>query len=288
MASQFPLAPSSIRWTPPPQNIVKVNFDGSVLQHDSSAAVGFIFRDCSGCPFFASARKLGKANVPIAEATALRDSLLKAKKLNYSHLMVEGDSALIINCVTERLKCPWKLLQIVQDIKKIASSFSLVSFHHVLREANFTANALANLGQNLDTQHCWESNLLSSVRVTVNFDLFGGGCLRDVRMVDALQVSFGGAMKEYKSTHLLKVYSSSTSSRPNIKWPPPSGQVKINFDDSVIQQSSDVAAGFIIRDEVGCLLVASARKIVKTTILIAEATALRDSLLFMLWGFKIS
>ncbi|KAL6223247.1 hypothetical protein ACLB2K_006635 [Fragaria x ananassa] len=126
MASQSSLTSSSIRWTPPPQNIVKMNFDGLVLQHDSSVAV--------------------------------------------------GDSALIIDCVTGRFKCPWKLLQIVQDIKMIASSFSLVFFHHVLHEANFAANALANLEQNLNTQHCWESNLPSSVRVALNFDLFDGGC----------------------------------------------------------------------------------------------------------------
>ncbi|KAL6225510.1 hypothetical protein ACLB2K_004360 [Fragaria x ananassa] len=55
MASQSSLTSSSIRWTPPPQNIVKVNFDGSVLQHDSSVVVGFIFQDCSGCPLLASA-----------------------------------------------------------------------------------------------------------------------------------------------------------------------------------------------------------------------------------------
>ncbi|KAL6218343.1 hypothetical protein ACLB2K_011557 [Fragaria x ananassa] len=64
---------------------------------------------------------------------------------------------------------------------------------------------------------------------------------------------------------------SSTGSRLNIKWnPPPQGQVKIKFDGSIIQQTSDVVAEFILRDDVGCPLIAFARKLGKTTVPIAE------------------
>ncbi|KAL6196043.1 hypothetical protein ACLB2K_031660 [Fragaria x ananassa] len=88
------------------------------------------------------------------------------------------------------------------------------------------------------------------------------------------------ATYHYATPNRINSSLSNTGSRLNIKWnPPPQGQVKINFDGLVIQQTSDVVAGFILRDDVGCPLIAFARKLKKTTIPIAEATALRDNLL---------
>ncbi|KAL6214489.1 hypothetical protein ACLB2K_013923 [Fragaria x ananassa] len=77
-----------------------------MLQQSSDAAAGFILRDDSGCPMLASAHKIGKKTVTIAEAIALRDSLLTALKLGFQNVLVKGDSSLIINCVIGRFKCP--------------------------------------------------------------------------------------------------------------------------------------------------------------------------------------
>ncbi|KAL6135191.1 hypothetical protein ACLB2K_067419 [Fragaria x ananassa] len=139
---------NSIKWTPPLPCVVKINFDGSVLQQSSDAVVGFVLRDDAGCPVVADARCIWKANVSVTKATALRDGLLKAKEMNAKNVVVEGDSSLVINCVNMKFKCPWKLIQIIQDIIMIATFFDHISFHHVLREANFVANALANLRHN--------------------------------------------------------------------------------------------------------------------------------------------
>ncbi|KAL6144911.1 hypothetical protein ACLB2K_055601 [Fragaria x ananassa] len=76
----------------PLPSVVKINFDGSVLQQSSVAAVGFVLRDDAGCHVVVAARRIGKTNVSIAEATALKDSLVK-------NVVVEGDSSLVINCV---------------------------------------------------------------------------------------------------------------------------------------------------------------------------------------------
>ncbi|KAL6137943.1 hypothetical protein ACLB2K_063232 [Fragaria x ananassa] len=132
-----------------PNSTSSINFDDSVIQQTVNVGAGFILRDNAGCPLIVSARNLGKTIVPIAEATALRDSLLKAQEMAIQDLLVEGDSSLIINCVNEKFKCPWRLLQIIQDIKKIASSFHHIHFQYNFHEANFVANTLANLGH-----HC--------------------------------------------------------------------------------------------------------------------------------------
>ncbi|KAL6141888.1 hypothetical protein ACLB2K_060174 [Fragaria x ananassa] len=81
-----PRCDSSIKWTPPPPGVLKINFDGSVVQPSSNAAMGFLLRDDAGCPIVAAARSFGKTTVPVAEAIALRDSLLKAKEKEFKKL----------------------------------------------------------------------------------------------------------------------------------------------------------------------------------------------------------
>lgn len=84
---------------------MKINFDGSVVQPSSNAAIGFLLRDDAGYPIVVAARSIGKTTVPVAEAIALRDSLLKAKEKELKKVIVEGDSFLIINCVNSKFKC---------------------------------------------------------------------------------------------------------------------------------------------------------------------------------------
>ena len=62
-----------------------------------------------------------------------------------------------------------------------------------------------------------------------------------------------------------------------MRWyPPPPGFVKLNFDGSLIHSSA--AGGFIIRDWTGRLIKAGATYYGDTSILVAEARALRDGL----------
>ncbi|KAL6136960.1 hypothetical protein ACLB2K_062255 [Fragaria x ananassa] len=95
----------SIKWTPPPPGVVKINFDGSVLQHSSGAAVGFVLRDDAGCPVVVVAHCIGKTNVSVAEATTLREGLPKEKEMNIKNVTIKGDSSLVINCVNMKFKC---------------------------------------------------------------------------------------------------------------------------------------------------------------------------------------
>ena len=37
-----------IRWTPPPEDFYKINFDAAVFQEDNRAGIGVIVRDCNG------------------------------------------------------------------------------------------------------------------------------------------------------------------------------------------------------------------------------------------------
>ncbi|XP_050387311.1 uncharacterized protein LOC126803570 [Argentina anserina] len=140
-------------WSPPDTGNVKINFDGSVINNSTTS--GFVFRDHNSRTLFTAARKIGDASVPVAEALALRYSLLLARDRGFRHIEVEGDSKLVIGAVNGNVKFPWKLRSLIQDIKTIANNFEVVVFKHVLRDANFVANAIASVGHSCTNDVIW-------------------------------------------------------------------------------------------------------------------------------------
>ncbi|KAL6129923.1 hypothetical protein ACLB2K_068305 [Fragaria x ananassa] len=92
----------------------------------------------------------GTASVPFDEVLALRNNLLCAKEKGVLKVEVEGDSKLIIDIVNGVCDPSWRLLKVVKDIKLLSCYFESIRFKHVFREANFVANALANLGHRVE------------------------------------------------------------------------------------------------------------------------------------------
>ncbi|KAL6141309.1 hypothetical protein ACLB2K_059599 [Fragaria x ananassa] len=82
-----------------------------------------------------------KASAPVAECFALKIGLAAAKRFGYNNFFAEGDSSLIINCIVP-VEVPWRLKSLVCEILELSLSFSSISFSHVIREANFLADAL--------------------------------------------------------------------------------------------------------------------------------------------------
>ena len=74
-------------WQAPSSSFVKINFDSSVM--GDSLASGFVNRDAPGRPISAAARHVRRAFVLVAEAVALRDSLVKAKEKGFTRVEVE-------------------------------------------------------------------------------------------------------------------------------------------------------------------------------------------------------
>jgi len=102
----FGLAPKNkiVQWEPPPPGSVKINFDGSV-QH-TSAAGGYIIRDCKGMVLRAGSHHYGCASVLMAEAHALRDGMQAATVAGYKDIIVEGDNQMIINALLGGISSP--------------------------------------------------------------------------------------------------------------------------------------------------------------------------------------
>lgn len=166
-----------IKWRPPDQGFTKLNFDGSVV-NNQSAAIGFILRDAAGYPVCAGSRNIASLHVPITKALALREGLHSALRQNLVKVQAKGDSKLIIDCVLNKCSIPWRLKMVIRDIQWLATKFQDIQFVHIFKEANFTADALANLGHHPHSVGTWDSHLPTSVTPALRFDLSSLGCPR--------------------------------------------------------------------------------------------------------------
>ncbi|CAN6723400.1 unnamed protein product [Malus baccata var. baccata] len=110
----------------------------------------------------ARALNLDGATISVAEAAALKEGLLIARRKGVKKLMVEGDSKL--------------------DIKWLASEFQHISWKHIYREANFVVDALAHVGLIVANPHFWDFCLLISTMEAFNFDCMGNGCIRGFKL----------------------------------------------------------------------------------------------------------
>ncbi|PRQ39203.1 putative ribonuclease H-like domain-containing protein [Rosa chinensis] len=170
-----------IRWAPPQEGSVKLNFDGSV-DGSNMAAARFVIRDHSGFPIVAGSRKIGFSSVPVAECSALKDGLLQALHSNLSKISVEGDSKLVIDCIKKIHAPPWRLRPLIRDIQIISSFFEDISFSHVPREANFVADPVTSLGHQAFEPTIWRNKLPLSASSAFSLDQLGCGVSRGFQL----------------------------------------------------------------------------------------------------------
>ncbi|KAM1554946.1 hypothetical protein TB2_007404 [Malus domestica] len=83
---------------------------------NSVAAGGFVVRNVLRNLLIVGALNLGHNTINGAEALALREAIYWVKRKNFSHIIVEGDSKLIIDDVQGKCEMPWNLRRILDDV----------------------------------------------------------------------------------------------------------------------------------------------------------------------------
>lgn len=105
----------NIRREKPPENFVKINFDGAC--HPSNASTsGFIIRDDGGRVILWEHKACGSQLVLMAKAFSLRNGVSAALCLGLKKIMIEGDNLRIINAINGFWSCPWEVEMILADV----------------------------------------------------------------------------------------------------------------------------------------------------------------------------
>lgn len=143
--------PNSIRWSPPRDGFVKLNFNGSMI--NQNAAFGFVIRNENGTIIIIRAHCVGQNTISVAECLALHGGLWMENSRGFKRIIVEGDSKLFIEFIYSVFNAPWRLKTILDDIRRLAGFFEDISWMHVFREANFLADAITSVHFSVNNFH---------------------------------------------------------------------------------------------------------------------------------------
>jgi ribonuclease HI len=153
-----PTIPSSrpSLWSPPPEDFVKLNFDGASKGNPGAAGYGVVFRNHHGHILVIGAGPLGHSTNNAAELWGLIKGLQLAIKNNFTKIIVEGDSQVIISLLRrilnganpDNISPSWRLSHGLQIIAGLLHPNQVIIPTHIRRKANQVADELANLGTN--------------------------------------------------------------------------------------------------------------------------------------------
>ncbi|XP_027082294.1 uncharacterized protein [Coffea arabica] len=174
---RFPVQVRYVRWVRPAAEVLKVNFDGSIITHSQAGGRG-VLRDSKGWVIFVYSEPYRNVTSLQAEARALCMGLELCNLFRHGQVLVEGDSKILIDALQGYGVVPVSLLAILRHLRQLSPAIS--SCQHIHREGNFVADSLASLGSRSDKFCLFLSftSLPRSVRGLCQVDRLGVGHFR--------------------------------------------------------------------------------------------------------------
>jgi ribonuclease HI len=134
----------------------KIHFDGAAIPNPGEMGIGVVLIENNSIISKIAKKLPNKGTNNIAEYTALLTGISKALELGWKHVMIEGDSKLVIN----QVKGSWKinkehLKSLCAQVVKELSKFDSYTINWIPREKNSVADELASkaLGYGADLYH---------------------------------------------------------------------------------------------------------------------------------------
>ncbi|KAL6129255.1 hypothetical protein ACLB2K_072608 [Fragaria x ananassa] len=159
-------------WLAPPQGIIKVNPDGAWNSEDYSAGIGIIARDSEGKLVSGAASSTSAQSSIEVEAKATLEALSLAQTGNFSGVIFESDSQVLVNVINNPSKAShWLLRPVGTRIRRASTFFSFSCWNWIPRKANEAANCVATLARRRcarslgfpDPHPCWLMSCLEMV-----------------------------------------------------------------------------------------------------------------------------
>lgn len=126
---------------------VRVHIDGASRGNPGPAGIGVLFLGPDGSVIERLHRGIGEATNNVAEYSALLAALERAAALGVANLEVFSDSELLVRQLQGRYQVKHPALRpLYAAARKRIADFSHFAIHHVPRELNAEADALANRG----------------------------------------------------------------------------------------------------------------------------------------------
>ncbi|XP_050365473.1 uncharacterized protein LOC126784002 [Argentina anserina] len=131
-------------WTPPPDNVLKVNCDAAWLA-PNRAGIGVIIRDTTGGCIAGASVPCQAVDVDEAETLAILKGLIVARDNGLRNIIIESNSKASIEDITEKRCRNWRAFHIHNQIRNIMVHFNSCLWNWVPRRANMAAHFVAKL-----------------------------------------------------------------------------------------------------------------------------------------------
>ncbi len=119
--------------------------DGASRGNPGPAAVGVVIKDEKGATTLKVSSSIGRATNNQAEYTALITALREARKLGADHVDIRTDSQLMAEQILGHYKVRnANIKPLFEEVKQSLAGFKSYGMHHIPRERNSEADALAN------------------------------------------------------------------------------------------------------------------------------------------------
>jgi ribonuclease HI len=172
-----------IGWKRPLDGWVKLNCDGACKGNGELAGCGGLLRQSDGTWIKGFSRKIGACDALHAEMWGLYLGLDMAWREGISHLIVESDSKVLIDMVTNNCKINGTIPSLVQRIQEILRREWHTQVIHTWREGNRCADWLANFSLSLNSWNLVALESPPNELQNLMFDDISGACMpRNMRL----------------------------------------------------------------------------------------------------------
>ena len=164
--------PARVHWSPPTENLYKVNFNAALFEHLGFAGLGVLVRDGRGNVLAALSQKIAlPQSVEMAEALAAKRAVQLATEMSFLRVVVEGDCKRVVQALQAQGRSFTLYRHVIEDVRRIGAMLQTCSFHHVLREGNSLAHSLARRAVLTADTDVWVEELPSDLDDVFQNDL---------------------------------------------------------------------------------------------------------------------
>ena len=151
------------KWSPRPAESVKVNVDAAIFAQTKRMGIGVVIRNHLGLVLASSRGFIDHVDNPeLGEAIAMRHALFFAEDSGFQKILVETDSASLINKIKSKVDDMSHTGAVVFNIKSRAPRFLSCCFIRVSQCCNEAAHVLAKFAQH-DTGSCWSNEISNEI-----------------------------------------------------------------------------------------------------------------------------
>jgi ribonuclease HI len=149
-----PKPPDIHKWAKPPENHVKVNFDGSFNATSGTGGWGYVIRDQAGNFIAAGAGKLKNLGSALqSEAVACLAAIRGADRVGANRIIFESDASNLVQGLQSKDYDKSEIGVLVKEARSLCiMNFSSFQFSFSRRTCNIAAHELAKLGANSESE----------------------------------------------------------------------------------------------------------------------------------------